>query len=85
MFKFLFYVCKILLLLSISLYFLKGLPHEMELAYDDMYGYNSSGNKYGMGPFFKFFNCSNDFITQKVYSRGKCEFTLNATQNHWSS
>ncbi len=45
MFKFLFSVCKILLLLSISLYFLKGLPHEMELAYDDMYGYNSSGNK----------------------------------------
>ncbi len=45
MFKFLFSACKILLLFSMSLYFLKGLPHEMELAYDDMYGYNSSGNK----------------------------------------
>ncbi len=45
MFKFLFSVCKFLLLLSISLYFLKRLPHEMELAYDDMYGYTSSGNK----------------------------------------
>ncbi len=36
--------------------YLKGLSHEMDLAFDDMYGY-----------FFIFFRCSNDFILQKVY------------------
>jgi hypothetical protein len=35
---------------------LKGLSHEMNLAFDDMYMV-SSWPKYGTRPVFKFFNC----------------------------
>jgi hypothetical protein len=45
---------------------LKGLSHEMDLAFDDMCMV-SFRPKLGTGPFLKFFRCSNDFITQKVY------------------
>jgi len=41
------------------------LSHEMDLAFDDLRV--SSRPKEGMGSFLKFFRCSNDFITQKVF------------------
>jgi hypothetical protein len=44
-----------------------GLSHEMDLAFDDMYGVVSSRPKWGTGPFCTFFSCSNGFITQKGY------------------
>ncbi len=43
---------------------LKGLSHEMDLAFDDMYVYWAL---IGEGPVLKFFCCSIDFKTQKVY------------------
>jgi hypothetical protein len=44
---------------------LKGLSHEMDLAFDDRLV--STGPKKGTGRVFKFFRCSNAFITEKVY------------------
>jgi hypothetical protein len=46
---------------------LKGLSHEMDLAFDDMYGYWLILGLNRGRPVLKFFSCSNDFKTQKVY------------------
>ncbi len=54
---------------------LKGLSHEMDLAFDNicMVSFRS---KYRTGPFFKFFRNSNDFISQKVYFSRLMQFTF---------
>ncbi len=44
---------------------LKGLSHEVGLAFDDNYGKFQA--KIGDAASFRFFKCSNDFIMQKVY------------------
>jgi hypothetical protein len=44
---------------------LKGLSHEMDLAFVDMYSYLYV--LIGYGAMFKIFRFPNDFITQKVY------------------
>jgi hypothetical protein len=46
--------------------FLKGLSHETDLAFDDIYMF-SSALKRGRAHLFLFFRCYTDFITQKVY------------------
>ncbi len=48
----------------------KGLSREKDLAFDDLLFMNSFRPKLRTEPFFKFFRCSNDFITQKVHSSG---------------
>jgi hypothetical protein len=47
----------------------KGLPHEMDLAFDDMHAYLVLGLNRGRVNFL-------NFSRKKRISRGKCEFTL---------
>ncbi len=48
---------------------IKGLSHEMDLAFGDMYTVVSSQPKQGTRPVLKLFICSNDFNTKSVFSR----------------